>query len=93
MYSIRESKSFRKSLRKLKKSGIKNSVLDDLKLVINKISKGEKLPKEYEDHELNGEYLGYRDCHIRGDLLLIYTIEKEKLVLVLINIGSHSELF
>ena len=93
MYLIRESKTFKKALRKIKKSGIKSSVLDDLKLVINTIAKGDKLPEIFEDHILSGEYLGYHDCHIRGDLVLIYIIKKEQLVLVLIDLGSHSELF
>ena len=54
---------------------------------------GKKLPIKYQDHELNGEFIGYRECHIKSDLLLIYKIEKENLILVLVDIGSHSQLF
>lgn len=51
------------------------------------------LPVKYSDHGLNGEFLDYRECHIKGDLLLIYKIEKENLILILVEIGSHSQLF
>jgi len=93
MYLIKRSKSFRKSYKKLKKSGIKDSVFKDLKFIINTLASGNKLSKIYKDHDLGGEYWGYRDCHIKGDLVLIYKIEKDVLVLILADIGSHSELF
>ena len=93
MYLIRKSKSFKKSFEKIKKSGIKDSVFIDLKFAINTIAKGDKLPESFQDHILSGEYLGYHDCHIRGDLILIYNIKKDNLVLVLIDLGSHSDLF
>ena len=93
MYSIKKTKSFKKSYKKLKKSGIKLSVFEDLKFVISTLANNDKLPKIYMDHELNGEYYGYRDCHIKGDLILIYKIQKDILFLVLADLGSHSELF
>ena len=39
-----------------------------------------------------GEYEGSRECHIRPDLLLIYTLEGDD-VLWLERLGSHAELF
>jgi len=93
MYSIRKTKIFRKSYRKLKSSGLKQSVFNDLKYIIRILSSGKSLSKIYYDHELVGDYLGYRECHIKGDLLLIYRIDKNILILILADIGSHSELF
>lgn len=93
MYSIKKTKTFKKSYKKLKKSGVKFSVIEDLKFVINTLASNNKLPKIYVDHELSGEYRGYRDCHIKGDLILVYKIQKDILILVLADIGSHSELF
>jgi len=52
---------------------------------------GESLPKEYLDHELTGEWAGYRECHIRGDFLLIYEVTKDDVIFV--ELGSHAELF
>lgn len=57
------------------------------------LAKGEKLPEKYRNHQLKGRLKGFYDCHILPDLVLIYKIEKEKLVLFLIDIGTHSNLF
>ncbi len=33
------------------------------------------LPATYQDHALGGNWKYYRDCHIQGDLVLIYKYE------------------
>jgi mRNA interferase YafQ len=93
MYEIVQTKRFSKSLKRLVRSGLKQSVLRDVQNTIDKIAAGEKLDKGYKDHQLQGELAAYRECHIQGDLLLIYQIVDKELVLILIDIGSHSELF
>jgi len=49
------------------------------------------LPPKNQDHPLKGEWLGFRDCHIRPDLVLIYR-KFEPDMLELNRLGSHSEL-
>lgn len=93
MYTVRRLKDFETSTQRLKHSGIKPSVKKKIEQTIDMLAKGQKLPLNYKDHSLNGELSKYRECHIKGDLLLIYKIEKENLILVLVNIGSHSQLF
>lgn len=93
MYLIKKTKVFEKSYKKIKNSGIKQSTLEDLFYVVNSLSCGKNLAVSYKDHKLNGKHENYRECHIKGDLLLIYKIEKQNLILVLANIGSHSQLF
>lgn len=44
------------------------------------------------DHSLGGTYRGHRECHIEPDLLLVYRIDEDGLVLVATRTGSHSEL-
>lgn len=61
--------------------------------VINMIARQEQLEPKYRDHVLKGEYQGHREYHIKPDLLLIYKIEKDMLILLLADIGSHSQLF
>ena len=61
--------------------------------VIDLLSKGKTLPEKYKNHPLKGELKGYYDCHILPDLVLIYKVEKERLVLILFDIGTHSNLF
>ena len=93
MYFIRKTKVFEKSFLRIKKSGVKKSVLKDIETVIDKLSKGDDLPEIYHSHNLHGELSSYRECHIQSNLLLIYRYENKNLILLLVDIGSHSDLF
>ncbi len=93
MYTILRTKDFEVSIRRLKHGGLKLSVAKKIQNVIDMLASGQRLPVSYKDHKLNGEFSSYRECHIQGDLLLVYRIEKENLILLLIDIGSHSYLF
>ena len=90
MYRIEVSNKFKQSLKKLRKGGINLKPIND---VINILSKGEILPTKYKNHPLRGKLKGYYDCHVLPDLVLIYKIEKERLVLILLDIDTHSNLF
>jgi mRNA interferase YafQ len=91
MYIVLRTKKFQKSLKKVVESGyLKNR--EDAEKVVCLLKEGKKLPQKYKDHQLKGELKDYRECHIKGDLLLVYKIIENELVLVLVNIGSHSEL-
>ena len=91
MLTVFPTKQYEKSFRKLKHSGKFDET--ELNIVIDTLCKHHKLGPIYQDHDLHGKYDGYRECHIRGNILLIYKIEKQKLILVLFKIGTHSELF
>ena len=91
MYQIVYSLKYRKSIKKLNKSG--SFKIEELNKVINIIAKGEKLLEKYQDHQLKGEFKEYRECHIKPDILLMYEIKNKELILIIINIGSHSQLF
>lgn len=90
-YEIVYTKSFKRSLKKLTRSGpIELSAIQ--KVIDILISKGD-LPIQFRDHGLKGNYAGYRECHIKADLLLIYEIDDNLKLITLAEIGSHSELF
>jgi len=55
------------------------------------LAQGHALPPEAKDHALKGDWADFRECHISGDILLIYQIEADTVKLV--RIGSHSQLF
>ena len=61
--------------------------------VVDFLAKGELLPEKYKDHALSGDYVGFRECHITPDWLLVYAIKNETLVLTLSRTGTHSDLF
>lgn len=94
MSKIREivrSTQFKRDFKKLSKSG-RYDVSDFLD-VADKLARDIPLPKNNCDHGLEGEWKGFRECHIKPDWLLIYEKPKEQLILVLARTGSHSELF
>lgn len=49
------------------------------------------LPPEWLDHELQGEWSDHRECHAKGDLLLIYRLDADSVIFV--RAGTHAELF
>ena len=53
----------------------------------NAIKEGER----FCDYGLTGNYAGHRECHVLPDLLLIYRIYKNILILAFVNTGTHSD--
>ncbi len=94
MYRVFETQDFKKSYRKLLQSGtFKSKARAELVLILELLRTGKSLSPHNKDHELTGEWLGYRECHIKGNLLLVYQIREDVLVLLLVDIGSHPQLF
>lgn len=90
MLKIVASNHFKKDLKIAKKRGFK---IESLSHVINVLAKGEILEPRYHDHNLSGEYIGFRECHIEPDWLLIYRVNEDQLELFLFRTGTHSDLF
>lgn len=98
MYRFKSSSKFRNQYKRLNQKD-----KEITKKIINKLLNDEILEPKYKDHKLIGKYEGFRECHIKPDLLLIYkkdangsySLQKENkaLILVCIAIGSHSDLF
>lgn len=88
-YIIRVTNTFKKDLVRLER---RKFPLEELKEVINKLSKGEILPEKNKDHQLKGNLKDFRECHIRPDWLLIYQKNETELILVLSRTGTHSDL-
>ncbi|MBI3618958.1 type II toxin-antitoxin system YafQ family toxin [Candidatus Peregrinibacteria bacterium] len=91
MYRVKESKSFRRDVKRLEKS----KRYDPRKLLeaMTILASGERLPEHYRDHALKGDVDGSRECHIESDWLLVYRYQKGALILQLIRTGTHSQLF
>jgi len=92
MYAVITTKRYRKALRTLSRSG-KSTDIEKLEEVVSMLVSGKLLPARLRDHSLTGDLTKYRECHIRGDLLLTYYKQESELILVLVNLGSHDELF
>lgn len=87
--TVKFTTAYKKSYKRMKKRGLDLSLLDD---VVEVLRHGETLEPRYRDHELKGNFKGFRECHIQPDWLLIYLIENDVLTLTLVDTGSHSDL-
>ena len=89
-FDIKPTSRFKKDLNLALKRGYNMSLLQT---VVDILCSGESLPEKYKDHDLTGEWVNHRECHITPDWLLIYKIEDDILVLTLTRTGTHSDLF
>ena len=90
MYTIKFTSAYKKSYKLMKKRGFDISALDE---VIDQLRQGKKLEEKYHDHALSGNYVGFRECHIKPDWLLVYLLENNILTLTLVDTGTHSDVF
>ncbi|MDD6962262.1 MAG: type II toxin-antitoxin system YafQ family toxin [Treponema succinifaciens] len=90
-YSLRQTNRFKKHLKLMAKRN--KSSIRKIAETVDLLQRGEKLPERFRDHELAGNLKGSRECHILPDLLLIYRIFNDILILELVDTGSHADLF
>ena len=88
MRTIHRSSKFKKDY---KKANLTKTDLDLLKDTITKLAKGQTLDKRLKDHALSGNWKGYRELHIKPDLLIVYKATEKELRLARLN--SHSNIF
>lgn len=81
-------RQFEKEVVKAKKRG---KDIQKLKEVMKLLTLEEPLPPKNRNHKLKGDYIGYWECHIEPDWLLIY--KKTEVNIVFARTGSHSDLF
>lgn len=91
-YAVVFSTKFKKSLKKIKKQ---NKNIDELLDVVDKLALKEELDPKYRNHKLidDKNFKNCMECHIRPDWLLIYQYNENELLLLLMDTGSHSDLF
>lgn len=89
-YTVKFTNSFKKDYKRAIKCGLKIELLEQ---ILALLAAGKPLPYQNHDHDLCGDWAGYRECHILSDWLLIYRLEDDVLVLTLTRTGSHSDLF
>ncbi len=88
MRIIRRTSQFKRDAKRLTKQG---KDLDKLKMVLEKVARGERLDAAYRDHILVGQYASMRECHIEPDWLLVYELGQSEVVLI--RTGTHADLF
>ncbi len=90
--AVQYSSTFKKSLKRVIKQGKYIQKLNDVLFILG--NNGE-LDSKYKNHQLIDDkyYKNCFECHIEPDWLLIYRYENNSLILVMVDTGSHSELF
>lgn len=89
MHDLEYSSQFKKDFKKIIRLSIDDVV--EVGGLISRLQCGDPLDVRHRDHPLVGNWNGFRECHIKPDLLLIYRVSDG--VLQLARIGTHSDLF
>lgn len=84
------TRAFRKDWHRLSRSG-RHDMRRLKQAMLLLIANSGPMPPEWRDHALKGEWSGSRECHIRGDFLLIY--QASDTAIVFVRTGTHSDLF
>lgn len=93
MRTIERVTAFKRDFKRVKATPRHSKDIDQLlSAVVEKLLVDGKLPPRNRDHELSGNWKGYRECHLKPNLLLIYR-KPDADTLRLARLGSHSELF
>jgi len=85
---LKRHKQFVKDFRKI---CLTDEQFQKLIKYLNCLLNGESLPPEAKDHALIGDWQGFREFHLGGDLLVIYRKTEKEIILT--RIGTHSQLF
>ncbi|MGA5726576.1 type II toxin-antitoxin system YafQ family toxin [Ralstonia thomasii] len=91
MRTIEYTGQFKKDFKREMKGRHSESLEGDLRAVLDLLGTDAALPERYKDHGLSGRLRGFRDCHVKPDLVLIYRKSDDE-TLQLVRLGSHSEL-
>ena len=82
MYGLFKTSQFKKNYKKVNLKGDNEALFIT---VVSNLLNGIKLNEELLDHQLTGNMKDYRECHLKPDLLLIYSIKSGDLNLVAIG--------
>jgi mRNA interferase YafQ len=94
MRKIDWTRQFKRDYKKLQSSPrYRNDLETALPAVLDELVADQALDQMFKDHALTGEMAGFRECHLRPDLLLVYAKAEDPPSLKLMRLGSHSELF
>ena len=89
-YIIDRTNKFKKSVKKCQKRGLN---MDLLKEVLLELENTGTVSDKYKPHKLVGKHIGRWECHIEPDWLLVWEQNDFELILLLIETGTHSDIF
>lgn len=92
MRTLELSGAFKKDFKRIKATPRHKNVRGLFENIVSLLAHDQPLPEYCQDHPLIGDWKGYRECHLKPDLLLIYRKDDPD-ILKIARLGSHSELF
>lgn len=92
MRTIERSTAFKRDYKRMSGGRYRPVLKAELTSILEALANDRKLPETCRDHELSGNWNGYRECHVKSDLLLIYS-RPDADTLRLARLGTHSDLF
>ena len=92
MRTIERSSAFKRDYKRESRGPHRDTLDEALRPVLLSLATDQPLEGRYRDHHLSGNWTGYRECHVKPDLLLIYR-KLDASALRLARLGSHSQLF
>ena len=92
MRTIKQSSSFKQQKKRMDRSGTYRKIMETrFRHAVMCLANDLQLDYTYRDHELRGNWEGFRECHLGFDLLLVYRYEDDD-VLWLERLGTHAEI-
>lgn len=58
--------------------------------IIEILKNNQAITSKYRNHYLKGNFKGFQECHVDNNILLIYKIEAN--ILILVRLGNHKDL-
>lgn len=88
MPTLKRHKAFLKDYANIK---LTDTQFEKLISFLALLKEGKELPSESKDHALKGNWKDFRECHVSGDVLLVYQKINDDIILA--RLATHSELF
>ena len=90
MLDLRFTNQFKKDYKLAQKRGYD---LSEFQEIVDKLRNREPLDPTYKDQPLSNNWKNHRDFHLHPDVVVIYCIKNNNLILEMVRMGSHSDLF
>ena len=90
MYTIKFTSEFKRQMKMCERRGYDMQLLRE---AIRILATEGKLPEKYLPHQLHGDRRGQWECHIQPNWLLVWQQHNRELVLVMLNTGTHADVF
>lgn len=91
MYSVQTTKNYERAFKRCVRRGLP---MDKLDKVVKLLEATGSLPQKYRPHKLSG-FVGNNvwECHIQPDWILVWRQYDDELVLLMLDTGTHADLF